>query len=145
VTPADAPAVPVAEVADAGVADAGPPKLVISAPCMELGAHYAQVVIDSATDTAQRTIFEQERANLTRKAGEACTTQDWSEAARKCYLATKTPKDVKACEEKFPPPKQEAKQPKQPIAPVPGAGPAGTDMKAEPAPKPPKQPKQPKP
>lgn len=140
--PAPTPAPPpVAAAADAGVADAGPPKLVISAPCMEIGAKFAQLMIDAAKDDqAQRMVREQERANMTRKTGEACTKQNWGEDARKCYLAAKTPEAFHACDSKLPPQPQQVKQPKQPVAPVPGVGPAGTDMKTE-QPKPPRQPK----
>jgi hypothetical protein len=113
--PAAPPPVIEGSAAGAGSAGAGSgsaaPKIEISAPCLEVGAKIAQVFIDSATDTAHRTVLEQERANMTRKTGEACTTQSWSDQARACYLGTKTPADIKACETKFTPP--------------PGAPPAG--------------------
>ena len=89
----------VAVVGDAGV-DAA--KIEISGPCLEVAAKVAQVFIDSAQDPAQKSIYEQERANMTRKTGEACTQQGWSAEALKCYLATKTPAEIKACELKFP-------------------------------------------
>lgn len=120
VTPADAPA-PVPPPVDAAPPDAGPPKVEISAPCLEVGAKIAQVFIDSAKDPVQRTALEQMRADMTRKTGEACTTQTWSAEARKCYLATKTPAQIKACETKFTPPRP-ANAPEQP---VPAAGSAG--------------------
>jgi hypothetical protein len=121
VTPADAPA-PVPPPVDAALPDAGPPKIEISAPCLEVGAKIAQVFIDSAKDPVQHTALEQQRADMTRKTGEACTTQGWSEQARKCYLAAKTPAQIKACETKFTPPPAPAKAPAQPAA---GAGSAG--------------------
>jgi hypothetical protein len=101
--------------ADAGI-DAVP-AIQISAECLEVGVKLATVFIDSAGDPAQRSIAEQERSNVTRRTGEACTTGRWSENARKCYLATKTPADIKKCETRFTPP------PPQPPPPPPGAGP----------------------
>jgi hypothetical protein len=105
--PAVAPGVP---------ADAAP-KIEISAVCLEVAAKVAQVFIDSAADPAQKSIYEQERANMTRKTGEACTTQGWSEEARKCYLATKTPAEIKACELKFPGRPERLKPPAAPGVP----------------------------
>jgi hypothetical protein len=114
-------AMPPAPVADAAViADAGidaPPAIQISAECLEVGVKLAQVFIDSAGDPAQKSIAEQERSNVTRKTGEVCTTGRWSENARKCYLATKTPADIKKCEMKYTPP------PAPPPPPPKGAGP----------------------
>ena len=95
--PVEQPPPPPAAVADGGVV-----KIEISAPCLEVGAKVAQVFIDGASDPAQKSIYEQERANMTRKTGEACTVQGWIEDARKCYLAAKTPAEIKACELKFP-------------------------------------------
>jgi hypothetical protein len=76
-------------------------KLEITAPCMEVATKVAQVFVDSATEPGQKSVYEQERANMTRKTGEACTAQAWSEEARACYLATSTPAQIKACEQKF--------------------------------------------
>lgn len=115
-TPAPAPApAPVARPepapppADAGSAG---PQIAITPACSKVAARVAQVFIDSAKDPAQRTIYEQERANMTRKTGAACTAQGWSDAARGCYLAAKTPVDIKRCELKFtPPPARPARPP----------------------------------
>ena len=94
---------PVVAVTDAGgVPGYAATKVEITPACLEVAAKVAQVFIDAQTEPAQRSILEQERANMTRKVGEACTTQGWSEDARKCYLATKTPAEVKACELKYP-------------------------------------------
>jgi hypothetical protein len=87
---------------DAGV-DA-PPRIEITPDCLAVGVKVAQVFIDGASDPAQKSIYEQERANMTRKTGEACTTYRWSDNARKCYLGTKTPADIKKCEMKYTPP-----------------------------------------
>jgi len=88
----------------AGAGSAVAPKIEVTAPCLEVGAKVASVFIDNATDPGQKSIYEQERANMTRKTAEACTTQGWSDEARTCYLATKTPAEIKACETKFPRP-----------------------------------------
>ncbi|HEY5921029.1 MAG TPA: hypothetical protein VIV11_05130 [Kofleriaceae bacterium] len=95
------PVEPAGAPADAGAADA-PVKIEITTACLTVASKVAQVFIDSATDPAQKSIYEQERANMTRKTGEACTVQAWSENAHNCYLASKTPVDIKACETKFP-------------------------------------------
>ena len=87
--------------ADAGVADAAV-AVQITPACLQVAAKVAQVFIDAASDPAQKSIYEQERANMVRKTGEACTVQGWSENAHNCYLASKTPQDIKACELKFP-------------------------------------------
>lgn len=109
------PPPPVVDPGPAGAAGSAAPRVEISPACLQVGAKVAQVFIDSAKDPAQKTVYEQERANMTRKTGEACTTQGWSEAARKCYLATKTPAAIKACERKFTPPP--AAKPPAPSAP----------------------------
>lgn len=101
---ATTPVAPPPVVADAGGAEAPAPKVAISAPCMQVAAKVAQVFIDSAKDPAQRNVYEQERANMTRKTGEACTAQAWSDDARACYLTSKTPADLKACETQYMPP-----------------------------------------
>jgi hypothetical protein len=92
-------------------------RIEITPACLEVAAKVAQVFIDGATDPAQKSVYEQGRANMTRKMGEACTVQGWSEAARKCYLATKTTDGVKACETKFPAPASQPPQPPQPQQP----------------------------
>lgn len=109
VTTPTRPATPPPVVAGGGAAagtaaGAAAPKVAISGPCMEVAAKVAQVFIDSAKDTAQKNIYEQERANMTRRTGEACTAQAWSDAARACYLKSKTPADLKACEMQYMPP-----------------------------------------
>ena len=95
------------------------PKLEINAQCLEVSAKIASVFIDSATDPGQKSIYEQDRANMSRKMGEACMLQGWSDEARACYLASKSQADLKACETKFPvkraPPQQQPS-----FQPVPG-------------------------
>jgi hypothetical protein len=96
----------------AGEGSGAAARVEITPACLEVGAKVAQVFIDGATEPGQKSIYEQERANMTRKTGEACTLQGWSENARKCYLKTKTPADIQACETKFP--AQPSPAPQQP-------------------------------
>ncbi|HEX5060425.1 MAG TPA: hypothetical protein VFV99_13750 [Kofleriaceae bacterium] len=91
--------------AGSGSALPAPPKLEVTAACLEVGAKVASVFIDTEADPAQRSVKEQERGNMTRKIAEACTVQGWSDEARTCYLGTKTPAEIKACETKFPRPR----------------------------------------
>jgi hypothetical protein len=108
--PAARPAEPTA-----GSAADTPPRIAITDDCLQVAVHVAQVIVSNATDAAQKSVYEQERPNMVRKTGEACTTQAWSDAARKCYLGTKAPADITKCEQKFSPP------PAPPSAPPPGA------------------------
>jgi hypothetical protein len=114
--PTPAAAVIEAAPADAGAAPAVPdakPKIAVTQQCIDVGVHVADVLINSA-DPAQRAVFATERERIVRSAAEACTTQQWSDAAAKCYLATQTQADVKACEAKFTPPR-----PRTPTGPTP--------------------------
>ncbi len=98
------PVAPPEGTAGAPAPGAAAPKVEISAPCLEVGSKIAQVLIDGETDPSQKRMLDQERTTITRRSGEACTVQGWSDAARACYLGTKTPADLKACETKFSPP-----------------------------------------
>lgn len=106
VTPtAPVPAPPPSAPADAGVAvaDAAGVTIEASEACVTVGAHVADVFVQSATDPAQRAVYEQERTKMVKATAEACTKQRWSDAAQKCYVAATTPALIKACENKFPP------------------------------------------
>ncbi|HUS29993.1 MAG TPA: hypothetical protein VMZ53_15915 [Kofleriaceae bacterium] len=98
-------------VVDAGAAasdaEAPPPIIQASADCINVAAHVVQVFISTARDQAQAAVYEQERMKMTRATAEACEKQQWSTAAQKCYLASKNPAEIKACENKFPPPPPE--------------------------------------
>ena len=104
--------------AGSGSALPAPPKLEVTAPCLEVGAKVASVIIDNTDDPALKSIREQERGNLTRKTAEGCTVQGWSDDARTCYLGTKTPAEIDACARKFPRPRPP--QPPRPPSPVEG-------------------------
>ncbi|HSD89239.1 MAG TPA: hypothetical protein VLB44_17040 [Kofleriaceae bacterium] len=114
--PAPPPAPPPA-AAEAAIADAGPRAPEASEPCIAVAAHVAEVFIQSATDPAQKAVYEQEREKMIRATSEACTKQAWPDDAQKCYLVTKTPAEIKACETKFPP--QPAPVTPKPLVPEP--------------------------
>jgi hypothetical protein len=125
--PAEAakPVEPPPQVADAAVAIEAPAagsgsaaKVEITAPCMQVAAKLAQLFIDLQTDQGAKANAEQARGDMTRKMGEACTVQGWTEAARACFLAAKTELDIRACEKKFPPPRPQ-NPPKPPGPPPP--------------------------
>jgi hypothetical protein len=80
------------------------PKIATTDECIKVGKYVADVFVASATDPAQKSVFEQERTKIVKATAEACTTQQWSVEARGCYLGAKTPADIKACEAQFPAP-----------------------------------------
>jgi hypothetical protein len=78
----------------------------VSDACVQVGVKVAEVLISAETDPANRTALEQQRTRIVRRTAEACTAQEWSDAARACYLAAKQPADLNECERKMrePPP-----------------------------------------
>jgi len=133
---APVPAPPPPPPAAAAVSDAGPVAIEASQPCIAVAAHVAEVFIQSATDPAQKAVYEQEREKMIRATSVACTTQAWPDAAQTCYLAAKTPAEIKACETKFPP--QPAPVTPKPIVPEPRK-PGDTKAPARPGVRPPRQ------
>ena len=95
--PAPAPAPPAAP------ADAGAPQDDVSAPCMQIGVHFADVWISEAKDPQDKAQLEQERTLLVRRTALACTQGAWSDDVRSCITAAKTRADVQACEKKIVP------------------------------------------
>jgi len=93
-----------AEQGSAAAAGSAAPRAAISPECLQVGTKVAQVIIDATKDPAQKAVYEQERATITRKTGETCTAQAWSDKARACYLAATTPAALKRCETRFLPP-----------------------------------------
>jgi hypothetical protein len=125
----EAPSRPIAAPSAPGVAP-----LDISKQCMAIGVHVAGVIVASATDPAQRGVLEQERTRIVRATAEACTTQNWSEAAMKCFLATRNQAEIKDCETKHTaPPPAAPRVPDAPAAaPPPGAVPPPEERHVEP-------------
>ena len=102
-TPPPPPPADAEVAADAPAIDAGPPSIDASPECLKVAAHLVDVVVASATDPAQKTIYEGERMQMTRSLAMSCTNEQWSRESQKCYGATKTPAHIKACEKRFPP------------------------------------------
>lgn len=88
---------------DAVVVDAGPAPIDASQECLTVAAHLVDVVVATETNPAQKSVMEGERMQMTRGMAEACTKTPWSPAAIKCYAATKTTTQIKACQQRFPP------------------------------------------
>jgi hypothetical protein len=72
-------------------------KAAASDVCVEVGAHIANVVIDSIEDASVKAAQEQDRTRLVRRVAETCTRDNWSETARKCFLAGKTAQALEDC------------------------------------------------
>lgn len=102
-------------------------KPVTAAECLAVGEHFAQVLIDTATDPAERAILEQEKTRNVRRQGETCETNQWDEATRTCFLRATTRPALQACITAAAPPAGSAAAP-----PAVGSGSA-----AEPPPRPP--------
>jgi hypothetical protein len=131
-TPPPPPPADAAVAADAPAVDAGPAPIQASPECLKLAAHLVDVVVASATDPAQKTIYEGERMQMTRSLAESCTNEPWSAASQKCYLATKTPAQIKACEKKFPPKPPAGAGSGAAVAPTPPPPPGPNGMRPEP-------------
>jgi hypothetical protein len=108
---APAPPPPAAEAgvakpapADAGIAHVIPDAAPVTDDCENIGAHVAQVLIDSAKDASLKAEYERSRTQVVRTIAEGCSSQHWSDDARHCFLDAKVEADVRACEKKFPPP-----------------------------------------
>ena len=95
------PVVPL-ETAPASDAAAYVPSAPIAQTCEEIGKHVAAVMIAVARDQAERSILEQERETTARKAAENCMAQKWSKEKLACYVGTRTPAEIKACDQQFP-------------------------------------------
>lgn len=98
--PPKAKAQPASAVADAGAPPKQPGnvgKPVTAAECLAVGEHFAQVLIDTATDPAERAILEQEKTRNVRRQGETCETNQWDEATRTCFLRATTRPALQAC------------------------------------------------
>ena len=101
--PLPQPPIPAAEL-DAGMAaavDAGmaapADAMEVTAACTDVGVHIAKIVIDSIKDPAQKAALEQDRTKLVRRAAETCTRDAWNEAARGCFLRSKSAPELEAC------------------------------------------------
>lgn len=102
--PVTAPGATPTVAADAGVvADAGAAaapadaQLVVTNDCLAVADRIAAIIIEATTDPTQKAAIEQDRAKLVRRSAETCTRAGWPEAARTCFLASKSPQELEAC------------------------------------------------
>lgn len=100
--PLPQPPIPATEL-DAGMAAAADAAkapsdaMDVTAACTDVGVHIAKIVIDSIKDPAQKAALEQDRTKLVRRAAETCTRDVWNEAARGCFLRSKSAPELEAC------------------------------------------------
>lgn len=97
--PADAALAAVVE--DAGIvrADAS---IAVTDACLQTATHIADVLITSQSDVSLKSSYETARDLIVRATAEACTTQNWTPNAQKCFALAKLETDLHACEKKFP-------------------------------------------
>jgi len=89
------PAPKAATPADAGAVAPRPPPT--GDPCVDVGAHVGELWVATATDAAQKALYEQERTKTVRKTADVCTRDAWSEMARTCYLKAEKWLDLQGC------------------------------------------------
>lgn len=106
-----APPAVVEKPIDASVAsvgeDAGAPRpdaavIAVTDACLQTATHIADVLITSQTDESLKSSYETARDRIVRATAEACTTQNWTPDAQKCFAQAKLEADLHACEKKFP-------------------------------------------
>jgi len=90
------PPPPKSAPADAG-AVAPPPPPPTGDPCVDVGAHVGELWVATATDAAQKALYEQERTKTVKKMADLCTRDAWSEMARSCYLKAEKWLDLQGC------------------------------------------------
>ena len=107
-----------AAVAVPAIADAAPPPLdaaviadarperppvdaaiEVTGACVEVGEQFTTTFIATATDIAERSAADRDRARMTRKMAELCTTQRWSAGKRVCWIEASTRADHQRCAE----------------------------------------------
>ncbi|MEJ7602909.1 MAG: hypothetical protein WKG01_33785 [Kofleriaceae bacterium] len=77
-------------------ADAG---VEVTDACLEVGEQFATSFIATATDLAERSAADRDRARMVRKMAELCTTQTWSADKRGCWIKASTRADHQRCAE----------------------------------------------
>jgi len=65
--------------------------------CLDVGAHVGELWVATATDSAQKALYEQERTKTVKKMSDSCTAGAWSDVARSCYLKAQKWLDLEAC------------------------------------------------
>jgi len=86
------------QAAPAVAADAAAPALPPGGDgCLELGAHVGELWVATATDAAEKALYEQERTKTVKRMSDTCTRDAWSDVARSCYLKAQKWLDLEAC------------------------------------------------
>jgi hypothetical protein len=93
----DAAAEPDAAVAPPAVDAAPPASDEPSEACSAVAVHIAQVLIEGESDATQKAMLEQERTRIVRSTAENCHRSGWSDAARTCFLGSKTRQALEDC------------------------------------------------
>jgi hypothetical protein len=92
----------VTTVEDAGIPRPDATVIAVTDACMQTATHIADVLIASQTDESLKSSYETARDRIVRATAEACTTQNWTPDAQKCFAQAKLEADLHACEKKFP-------------------------------------------
>lgn len=79
------------------VIDAAPAPPPGSDACLDVGAHVGELWVATATDAAQKALYEQERTKTVKKMSDACTRDAWSDVARSCYMKAQKWLELEAC------------------------------------------------
>jgi hypothetical protein len=91
-----------AVVEDAGTVRPDATAIAVTDVCLQTATHIADVLITSQTDESLKSSYETARDRIVRATAEACTTQNWTPDAQKCFAQAKLEADLHACEKKFP-------------------------------------------
>lgn len=89
-------------VADGGIVRPDATLIVVTDACLQAATHIADVLITSQKDDSLKASYETARDRIVRATAEACTTQNWTTDAQKCFAQAKLEADLHACEKKFP-------------------------------------------
>jgi hypothetical protein len=91
-----------AALIDAGVERPDAAVTAVTDACLQTATHIADVLITSQSDVSLKSSYETARDRIVRATAEACTTQNWTPDAQKCFAQAKLEADLHACEKKFP-------------------------------------------
>ena len=89
-------------VADGGIVRPDATLIAVTDACLQAATHIADVLITSQKDDSLKASYETARDRIVRATAEACTTQNWTPDALKCFAQAKLEADLHACEKKFP-------------------------------------------
>ena len=100
--PIASPGIAAVAVADGGIVRPDATLIVVTDACLQAATHIADVLITSQKDDSLKASYETARDRIVRATAEACTTQNWTPDALKCFAQAKLEADLHACEKKFP-------------------------------------------